>query len=107
MYSCCHSRIKCKHFLSDPVEITKGVHQGNVLSPLMFNIFINDLRESLINDDDVPQLHNSKISHLMYADDLLLLSKSESSLQHNINKLNEFCNKWGLSMNSDKSKIMI
>lgn len=106
MYSFCHSRIRCKHFLSEPIEVTKGVHQGNVLSPLLFNIFINDLGESL-KDDEVPELHNSKISHLLYADDLLLLSTSETSLQHNIDKVNEFCDKWGLSINSDKSKIMI
>ncbi|MCG7891851.1 MAG: reverse transcriptase family protein [Candidatus Thiodiazotropha endolucinida] len=106
MYSCCHSRVRCKNILSEPIEITKGVHQGNVLSPLLFNIFINDLGENLISDE-VPELHYSKISHLLYADDLLLLSTSECGLQHNINKVNEFCNKWGLSINSDKSKIMI
>ena len=38
-----HSNVKCKQFISDPTEITKGVHQGNVLSPLLFNIFINNI----------------------------------------------------------------
>lgn len=106
MYNCSQSRVKCKHFMSDPIEITKGVHQGNVLSPLLFNIFINDLGDDMV-DTDAPMLHDSKISHLMYADDLLLLSTSETVLQHNISKVNEFCNRWGLSINVDKSKIMI
>ena len=68
MYSCSHSRIKCKNIMSDPVEITKGVYQGNVFSPLLFNVFINDIGDNF-SVRDVPVLHDSNVSHLLYADD--------------------------------------
>ena len=65
------------------------MHQESVLSPLFFNIFIND-RGYDLSVSTVPVLHRSKISHLLYADDLLLLSTSETELQHNTNKVNDF-----------------
>ena len=106
MYNNCHSRVKSRHFLSDSIAITKGVHQGNVLSPLLFNVFINDIGDSF-SETDVPNLHSFNISHLLYADDLLLLSTTAEGLQSNINKVQEFCKQWGLSINIDKTKIMI
>ena len=87
--------------MSEPIELTQGVHQGSVLSLLLFNIFINDIGDDL-TVNDAPFLHRSKISHLLYADDLLLLSTSETELQHNINIINAFCMKWGLAINVDK-----
>ena len=66
--------------------IKQGVHQGSVLSPLLFNIFINDIGDDLLLDD-APMLHDSKISHLLYADDLVLLSTTEIGLQNNIDRV--------------------
>ena len=106
MYSSSQSRVKSKHTMSEHIEITQGVHQGRVLSPVLFNIFINDIGEDLL-ENNVPILNGHKISHLLYADDLLLLSTSENELQRNITIINEFCNKWGLSVNADKSKVMV
>ena len=84
MYNDCRSRLNCKHFLSDPISVTKGVHQGNVLSHLLLNVFINDLGEYLVKF--VFQfLHNSKKSHFLYADDSLL-STATNELQHNTKK---------------------
>ena len=54
-----------------------------MLSPLLFNIFINDIGDEMCVTD-VPILHDTRISHLLYADDLVLLSTSETGLQRNI-----------------------
>ena len=80
--------------MSEPIEITQGVHQRSVLSPLLFNILINDIGNDL-TVNDAPCLHRSKISHLLYADDLLLLPTSETELQHNINMINDFLYEMG------------
>ena len=106
MYQGSFSRVKCKGVLTEPILIKQGVHQGSVLSPLLFNIFINDIGDDLLLDD-APMLHDSKISHLLYADDLVLLSTTEIELQNNIDRVNAFCKNWGLAINIDKSKIMV
>ena len=90
MYNGSFSRVKWKKVLSESISIKQGVHQGSVLSPLLFNIFINDIGDDLFTDD-APILHDSRVSHLLYADDLVLLSTSEIGLQRNIDRVNTFC----------------
>ena len=102
----CELKLNVISLCQIPLTITKGVHQGNVLSPLVFNNFINDLGNFIL-DTEAPVLYGSRISHLLYADDLLLFSTSTAELQLNISKVNDFCNRWSLSINPDKPKIMI
>jgi uncharacterized protein YmfQ (DUF2313 family) len=52
-------------------------------------------------------LNNSRIDCLMYADDIVLLSDSKDGLQKRIDELHEFCNKWCLTVNLTKTKIVI
>ena len=47
------------------------------------------------------------ISHLLWADDLILLSLDELTTQRQLNALNDFCNKWGLEVNMDRTKVML
>ena len=65
MYNGSFSRVKCKRVLTEYISIKQGLHGGSALSPLLFNIFINDLA------DDAPILHDSRVSNLLYADDLV------------------------------------
>ena len=63
-----------------------GVLQGDSVSPLLFNLYVSDLKEYLGVDDDTPKLVSSCINCLMYADDLILISRSESGLQALLNR---------------------
>ena len=84
----------------------KGVHQGNPISPLLFNIFINDLFDKLKSTQDISLDDTQTFNILMYADDLIILSTSKENLQTNLNLLNEYCNKWKLEINYSKTKCM-
>ena len=77
MYSNSRSRVKCKHVLSNSITISQGVYQGSVLSPLLFNIFINDIGDAM-SEQDAPLLLDHRITHLLYADDYLLLSTTHT-----------------------------
>lgn len=56
---------------------------------------------------DSPFLINTKISCLLYADDLLILSTSPHGLQNKINRPHKYCQKWNLNVNIKKTKVII
>lgn len=100
---------KLKNGLSPSITVKKGVQQGNTLSPTLFNIFINDITENLPDFDSPPigKQSKNKISCLLYADDLVLLSKTKGGLQTKLDHLNNYCEKWGLKINTDKTKVLV
>ena len=59
-----------------------GVKQGDIISPFLFNIYLNDLPNFIGTNEDTPTLTNQPIYCLMYADDLILLSTSPCGLQN-------------------------
>ena len=81
--------------------------QGCVLSPVLFNLFIHDLPNIFDHSCDPVTLHDVKFSCLMFADDLVLASESSQGLQACLDKIGQYCNKWGLTVNLKKTKIII
>ena len=80
-------------------DILSGVPQGSVLGPLLFVLYINDLPDGLEN------------TFKMYADDSKVIAEAngmeeESKLQRDIVKIKDWCDKWSMSLNSSKCKIM-
>ena len=88
-------------FMSDSV----GVKQGEVLSPLLFNLFINDLIENIQNTDS-PVLNNREMPCLLYADDLVLMSPTAEGLQCKLDILDNYCKRWMMEVNPSKTKVM-
>jgi hypothetical protein len=68
---------------SEPIQIRRGIFQGDFLSPLFFCIAHIPLTHELNRADCGYQVHGAerKISHLLYMDDLKLLSRSEEDLE--------------------------
>ena len=107
MYTLCQSSLKIGNEHSIFFPIYRGVRQGDSLSPTLFNCFINDLNTIFDNTCDPPILDASSIQSLSYADDLVILSKSHQGLQNSLNKLHHYCYKWQLTVNANKTKVMV
>jgi hypothetical protein len=106
MYSKIKGVIKVNNRLYDTISDECGTNQGGPLSPNMFRYMLNDLRDFLntsygINIDD------ELLVHLLWADDLVIMSDSPEGLQHQLNALHVFCSHYQMIVNELKTKIMV
>ena len=106
MYDKINLAVQCGTSLSPSFTFKVGVRQGGNLSPTLFNIFVNDI-PALFDDCCKPALFGKlKLSCLLYADDVVILSESEAGAQCAIDKLKSWCNTWGLGINISKTKVL-
>ena len=87
-------------------QIRKGVHQGRILSPCLFNLYEEYIRRNagLEEAQAVIKFARRKINNLRYADDTTLMAESEEDLKSLLMK--EESEKVGLKLNVQKTKIM-
>ena len=105
MYKNSTGQIKLNGFVSEKFGISKGTEQGHPLSPDLFKIYIRDLSPQL-DHENCPRLLNQLISHLLWADDLILLALDPKTLQKQLDTLNNYCIQWGVEINVEKTKLM-
>ena len=88
-------------------ESANGVKQGDALSPTLFSVFVNDLLECIQNTGMGVKYDDSLILNILaYADDIVLFSDSPEELQAMLNLVSDWCRKWRLKINTDKTKIV-
>ena len=106
MYNNSTGQIKLEGHISNKFPIRKGTEQGHPLSPDLFKIYIRDLSDGL-DSPNCPRLMDQIISHLLWADDLILLALDTKTLQHQLDHLHKFCQDWGVEINVSKTKLLI
>ena len=107
MYAIVKTRVKYDK-LGNEFFCSLGLRQGECLSPLLFSLFLNDLEETFVTESynglDVDMFN---ICMLLYADDIVLFANSAEELQEGLNLLLEYCNKWMLKVNVNKTNVMV
>ncbi len=107
MYKSICMNVRMGQELGPDILVSGGLKQGCVLSPLLFNIFTRDLPSIFDDTCSAPLVGGSPVGCLMYADDLVLMSTTSKGLQNALDRLGEYCRRWGLTVNEGKTKVMI
>ena len=105
LYSDQEATVRIGHRTTDWFKIGKGVHQGCILSPCLFNLYTEYIMQNAGLDESQAGINIARrnISNLRYADDTTLMAESEEELKGFLKKKTK---KAGLKLNIQKMKIM-
>ena len=91
---------------SEAYRTTEGVKQGGVLSPYLFNFFIDEMITGGLAKNTGAKLGNSNVSVVSYCDDILLLGCTTTQLEILLNNCQEYAMDWKMEFNPRKSVYM-
>ena len=100
------SKVKWNMETSEMFDNIYGVLQGGVISPSLFKLYIDDMCQYL-GDSTGVTVGGTLINHLLFADDLALMSETSIGLQRLLHKLEIYCHRWHMSLNIFKTKVMV
>ena len=98
LYEGAKTRVRVGLELSEEFEVKVGVHQGSVLSPLVFAIVVDVVTESV---------RNGLMSEMLYGDDLVLMSETMEGMRGKFWKWKEAFESKGLKVNLGKTKVVV
>ena len=110
MYNNVKARVRCGAKLTEYVNCTAGVKQGDVCSPILFCLFINELALEVINKGrhGVGFMFDAfELFILLLADDVILVSETVVGLQTQLNSLQNAASELELKVNMNKSNIIV
>ena len=108
LYAGQEATVRTGHGTTDWFQIEKGVRQGCILSPCLFNLYVDYVMKNAGLEEAQAGIKTAgrNINKLRYADDTTLMAESEEELKSLLMKVKEESKKVGLKLNMQKSKIM-
>ena len=108
LYAGQEASVRTGHGTTDWFQMGKGVHQGCILSPCLFNLYAEFImRNAGLEEAQAGiKIVGKNINNLSYADDTTLMAESEEELKGLLMKVKEESEKVGLKLNIQKTKIM-
>ena len=108
LYAGQEATIRTGHGTTDWFQTGKGVHEGCILSPSLFNLYAEYImRNAGLEEAQVGiKIAGRHINNLRYTDDTTLMAESEEELNSLLMKVKEKSEKLGLKINIQKTKIM-
>ena len=108
LYAGQEATVRTGHGTTDWFHIGKGVHQGCILPPCLFYLFVEYILRNTGLDEAQAGINIARrnINNLRYADDATLTAESKEELKSILIKVKEESEKVGLKLNIQKTKIM-
>ena len=106
-YSSQNFYVKWADHLSSSFNVSNGVRQGGVMSPILYNVFIDDLSVRLDNTYSGCYRNEQVFNHLFYADDSVLLAPSPHALQDLLDICQAYAEECDITYNAKKTKCML
>ena len=108
LYADQEATVRTGHGRTDWFQIGKGVRQGCILSPCLFNFFAEYIMRNAALDEAQAgiKIDRINVSNLRYADDTTLMVESKKEVKSLLMKVKEESEKVGLKLNIQKTKIM-
>ena len=108
LYADQEATVRTVHGTTDGFQIGKGLRQGCILSPCLFNIYTEYIWRNAGLEETQAGIKTAgrNINNLRYADDTTLMAESEEELKSFLMKVKEESEKVGLKLNIQKTKIM-
>ena len=97
--------VRINGHMTEWFDVHSGLKQGYILSPLLFNLFVNNLGTLLEQSGKGVTFDGVILSCLFYADDLLQITETEQD-QYLFDILSTWCNRNMMNINTDKTKVI-
>ena len=105
MYQKTEYSVKLKNGYTRAINSNLGLKQGCPLSPMLFNLYIDDIENVFDDNCDPISIQSQRINHFLYADDLVILSQSKEGLQRSLDRVADFSKIKHLTISIKKVKL--
>lgn len=106
-YHCQRNQVRWAGALSGPYGMECGVRQGGLTSPLLFNLYINDLIGELSSTHTGCHIDSVCVNNISYADDMVLLGPSVGAIRKMLAICETYAGEHGLTYSKAKSKVLL